>query len=96
MTRKLDLAFPFPKYYQFALQGITGAMENISLVSWDEKYVQNELAVILIRLVRRSGQRARNVTQLALLLSAATLPSRSVPKESWATYVEQLWREDNS
>ena len=39
MTRKLDMPFPFPKYYQVAATGAGGAMENISLVVWDDRFV---------------------------------------------------------
>ncbi|MCA8944710.1 MAG: hypothetical protein KDB29_00635, partial [Planctomycetes bacterium] len=42
ITKKLDDPFPFPKYFQFALPGIGGAMENISLVSWDDMLVLDE------------------------------------------------------
>ncbi len=95
MTRKLDLAFPFPKYYQFALQGITGAMENISLVSWDEKYVQNE------SLHTEYGWFVDqvNVHEMSHSYFGDAIVCRDFAhawlKESWATYVEQLWREDN-
>ncbi|MFN8440781.1 MAG: M1 family aminopeptidase [Caldilineaceae bacterium] len=95
MTRKLDLAFPFPKYYQFALPGITGAMENISLVSWDEKYVQNEsLHTEYGWLVDQV-----NVHEMSHSYFGDAIVCRDFAhawlKESWATYVEQLWREDN-
>jgi aminopeptidase N len=47
IQKKLDYAFPWPKYYQVASPNIGGAMENISLVSWnagvylvDEKYAK--------------------------------------------------------
>ena len=43
MTQKLGGAFPFPKYYQVALPGIGGAMENISLVTWDDQFLADEL-----------------------------------------------------
>ena len=42
MTEKLDHPFPYPKYFQFALPGYGGAMENISLVSWDDQFVLDE------------------------------------------------------
>ncbi len=94
MTRKLGMAFPFPKYYQFALPGITGAMENISLVSWDEKYVLNEsLHTELGWLIDQV-----NVHEMAHSYFGDAVVCRDFAhawlKESWATYVEQLWRED--
>jgi aminopeptidase N len=33
---------PWPKYYQICLPAIRGAMENISLVTWTEYFVQDE------------------------------------------------------
>lgn len=43
MQKKLDLAFPWPKYFQVASSDIRGAMENISLVTWSEKYLMDEV-----------------------------------------------------
>ena len=42
MTAKFDMPFPYPKYYQYALPGVSGAMENISLVSWTDQAVMDE------------------------------------------------------
>lgn len=42
MNAKLGTPYPFPKYYQVALPGIGGAMENISLVTWDGRFVMDE------------------------------------------------------
>src|SRR4029079_12241649 len=39
ITRRLCVPYPFAKYYQFAAEGIGGAMENISLVSWDDRFL---------------------------------------------------------
>jgi len=39
LTRRLGVPYPFAKYYQFAAEGIGGAMENISLVSWDDRFL---------------------------------------------------------
>jgi aminopeptidase N len=94
MTNKLGLTFPFPKYYQFALPGISGAMENISLVSWDEKYVldaslHQEFGWVIDQV---------NVHEMAHSYFGDAVVCRDFAhawlKESWATYVEQLWRED--
>jgi aminopeptidase N len=38
LTKKLDTSFPWPKYYQIASPLISGAMENISFVTWNETY----------------------------------------------------------
>lgn len=42
METKLSLPLPWPKYYQFACGHIGGAMENSSLVSYDEWYMLDE------------------------------------------------------
>ncbi|MEZ4712510.1 MAG: M1 family aminopeptidase [Caldilineaceae bacterium] len=95
MTRKLDMAFPYPKYAQYALPKIGGAMENISLVSWDERWVQSaELAPELGWFIDQV-----NVHEMSHAYFGDAIVCRDFAhgwlKESWATYVEQLWREDN-
>lgn len=94
MTRKLAMPFPFPKYYQFALPDFGGAMENISLVSWDDKYVLDEtLAQEWGWLVDQV-----NVHEMAHSYFGDTVVCRDFAnawlKESWATYMEQCWLED--
>lgn len=94
MTEKLDRPFPFPKYYQFALPGIGGAMENISLVSWDEIFVLDEdLAREWTWLVDQV-----NVHEMAHSYFGDAVVCRDFShvwlKESWATYMEQCWLED--
>ena len=42
LEEKLGAPFPFGKYYQFLAPGIGGAMENISLVSWDSQWLCDE------------------------------------------------------
>lgn len=95
MTKKFDLDFPFPKYFQFALPGIGGAMENISLVSWDEIFVLDaELAKEWTWLVDQI-----NVHEMAHSYFGDALVCRDFShvwlKESWATYTESLWLEDS-
>ncbi len=94
MTRKLAMPFPFPKYFQFALPDFGGAMENISLVSWDDKYVLDEtLAQEWSWLVDQV-----NVHEMAHSYFGDTVVCRDFAnawlKESWATYMEQCWLED--
>jgi len=94
MTKKFDLDFPFPKYFQFAAPGIGGAMENISLVSWDEIFVLDaKLAEEFTWLVDQI-----NVHEMAHSYFGDLLVCRDFShvwlKESWATYTEQLWLED--
>lgn len=94
ITRKLDMPFPFPKYFQFALPDFGGAMENISLVSWDDKYVTDET------LAREWGWLVDqvNVHEMAHSYFGNLVVCRDFAnawlKESWATYMEQCWLED--
>ncbi|MFN2251847.1 MAG: M1 family aminopeptidase, partial [Anaerolineae bacterium] len=94
MAEKLGMALPFPKYYQFAAPGIGGAMENISLVSWDDAFVMDEtLATEWTRLVDEI-----NVHEMAHSYFGDAVVCRDYAhawlKESWATYIEQVWFED--
>jgi Aminopeptidase N len=95
MTDKLGMPFPFPKYYQFALPDFGGAMENISLVSWDDRFVLDEtLAREWSWLVDQI-----NVHEMAHSYFGDAVVCRDYAhawlKESWATYMEQCWLEDN-
>ncbi len=94
MEQKLGREFPFPKYYQYALPGFGGAMENISLVSWDDQFVLDEtLAKEWTWLVDQI-----NVHEMAHSYFGDMIVCRDFAhawlKESWATYMEQLWLED--
>lgn len=94
MIRKLDMPFPYPKYYQYALPGVGGAMENISLVSWDDRYVQDEVCAREIGwLVDRV-----NVHEMSHSYFGDAVVCRDFAhawlKESWATYIDQCWLED--
>ncbi len=94
MTAKLESPFPFPKYFQIALPGIGGAMENISLVTWDDKFVADETWRAekgwLIDLI--------NVHEMAHSWFGDAIVCRDFAhvwlKESWATYMESAWLED--
>ena len=95
MTKKLDMPFPFPKYYQFALPMMGGAMENISLVSWTDSYVPDEaMAREMLYFFDMV-----NVHEMAHSYFGDAVVCRDFAhawlKESWATYMEQCWREDN-
>ncbi|MGB0384592.1 MAG: M1 family aminopeptidase [Ardenticatenaceae bacterium] len=94
MTKKLAMPFPYPKYYQYALPGISGAMENISLVSWYDAFVQDEtLGQEIEWLIDQI-----NVHEMAHSYFGDAIVCRDFAhawlKESWATYIEQCWRED--
>ena len=69
-------------------------MENISLVSWDERFVIDErLASEWTYLLD-----AVNVHEMAHSYFGDAVVCRDFAhawlKESWATYIEQVWRED--
>lgn len=94
MTDKLGMPFPFPKYFQFALPDFGGAMENISLVSWDDIFLLDEtLAGEWGRLVDQI-----NVHEMAHSWFGDLVVCRDYAhawlKESWATYMESCWFED--
>ncbi len=94
MTAKLGMPFPYPKYYQFALPHFGGAMENISLVSWDDQFLLDEtLAGEWGRLIDQI-----NVHEMAHSWFGDLVVCRDYAhawlKESWATYMETCWFED--
>ncbi|MFN3982594.1 MAG: M1 family aminopeptidase [Caldilinea sp.] len=94
LTTKLGQPFPYPKYYQWAAPGVSGAMENISLVSWDERLVLDEtLAAEWTWLLD-----AVNIHEMAHSYFGDAVVCRDYAhawlKESWATYIEQVYREE--
>lgn len=87
----LGLGYPYPKYFQFALPGIGGAMENISLVSWDGVFLldrerQPEWGW-LVDLI--------NVHEMAHTWFGDWVVCRDFAdswlKESFATFIEAVW-----
>lgn len=94
LTQRLDAPFPFSKYYQFALPGIWGAMENISLVSWDASHIHDETRF------REAGVGvdATNIHEMAHSYFGDAIVirdhSHSWLKESWATYIETVYWEE--
>ena len=93
ITEKLGQPFPYPKYFQFALPGYGGAMENISLVSWDDVFVIDEtLAREWTWLVDQI-----NIHEMAHSYFGDAIVCRDFShawlKESWATYMESCWLE---
>jgi aminopeptidase N len=95
LTAKLNLPFPYPKYYQFALPEFMGAMENISLVSW------SDTAITSADSAREHGWwiDSVNIHEMAHSYFGDAVVIRDYAhtwlKESWATYMEQCWSEDN-
>ncbi|NOY24251.1 MAG: hypothetical protein GXP62_00095 [Oligoflexia bacterium] len=94
ITAKLGRPLPWPKYYQFAAPGIGGAMENISLVSWDDAWVMDP------RLHQELGWLVDliNVHEMSHTWFGDSVVCRDFAhswlKESWATYIESVWIED--
>jgi aminopeptidase N len=94
MTAKLAAPFPFPRYYQLAVPDIGGAMENITLTTWDSKFVADETLHgefgWLIDLI--------NLHEMAHSYFGDSIVVRDYAhvwlKESWATYMESCWLED--
>ena len=94
MTRKLESAFPFPKYFQLCLPGIGGAMENISLVTWDDRFMADEV----FRAEKGWVIDLVNVHEMAHSWFGDAIVCRDFShvwlKESWATYMQSAWLED--
>jgi aminopeptidase N len=95
LTAKLGCELPWPKYFQFALPGFGGAMENISLVSWDDVFILDErLSEEWTWLVDQI-----NVHEMAHSFFGDWVVCRDFAhawlKESWATYIESCWLEDH-
>lgn len=93
MIDRLGVPFPFPKYFQFAAPGIGGAMENISLVSWDDMFVLDEaLAQEWGRLVDQINAHEMAHSYFGDLVVIRDFADAWL-KESWATYMEACWIE---
>jgi len=96
LSEKLGTPYPYPKYFQFSVPGIGGAMENISLVSWDYAWVLDATAFEergwLVELV--------NLHEMAHSWFGDLITCRDFAhvwlKESWATYLESCWLEARS
>ncbi len=94
MTQKLGMPFLYPKYYQFALPMLGGAMENISLVSWSDRWLLDEATAKefgwIVDII--------NVHEMAHSYFGDAVVVRDFAhawlKESWATYMEQCWCAD--
>ena len=94
MEQRLRTPFPYPKYYQFAVPGIGGAMENISLVSWDAMFLADA------SLRAEWGWRIDmiNLHEMAHSYFGDAVVCRDFShtwlKESWATYMQSVWLGD--
>ncbi|MBC7171924.1 MAG: M1 family metallopeptidase, partial [Polyangiaceae bacterium] len=90
---RLGVPYPFAKYFQFAAEGIGGAMENISLVSWDDRFVLDET----LETEERHLIDIVNVHEMAHSWFGDRVVCRDFAhswlKEGWATYMESCWLE---
>ncbi len=93
LSSKLGTPFPYPKYYQFALEQFGGAMENISITSWDDFAVCNDRVheefAWMVDMV--------NIHEMSHSYFGDTIGSEFGHvwlKESWATYIETVWLEE--
>jgi aminopeptidase N len=94
MPTKLGMKFPWPKYGQYALQNIGGAMENISLVSWDDVFVADEkLHAEWGWLIDKINLHEMSHTYFGDAIVCRDY-AHAWLKESWAVYIEQCWHED--
>jgi aminopeptidase N len=94
MVAKLGRPFPFPKYDQLSVPRIGGAMENISLTSWDDFALLDERGA----LDRRLRIDTVNVHEMAHSYFGDSVVIKDYAhawlKESWASYMESVWIED--
>ena len=93
LPKQLGTPYPYPKYFQFAVPGIGGAMENISLVSWDDRFMLDEA----LESEERQLLDAINLHEMAHSWFGDHVVCRDYAhawlKESWATYMETCWLE---
>ena len=93
LTTRLGAPFPFKniKYYQIAVPIIRGAMECISLVTWHDHFLFDEKLGLETRLLMDQV----NIHEMAHSYFGDALVIRHFEhawlKESWATYVEAVW-----
>lgn len=91
MENKVHFELPWPKYYQFCVGDVGGAMENSSLVSYDEWYMLDE---------RSASERSHRVDSTVVHELAHTWFGDTVVcsdfchsflKESFATLISAEW-----
>lgn len=91
MENKVNLKLPWPKYFQWAVGEVSGAMENSSLVSYDEWYLIDK---------RSADERCHRVDSTVVhelahswfgnLVTCADF-AHSFLKESFATLISAEW-----
>ncbi|MBO6936053.1 MAG: HEAT repeat domain-containing protein [Deltaproteobacteria bacterium] len=91
LPEHLGTPFPYPKYFQIALPFIGGAMENISLVTWDDRFLLDEA----MERDERQLMDVINVHEMAHTWFGDLIVCKDFShgwlKESWATYTEACW-----
>ncbi|KAL0080326.1 peptidase family M1-domain-containing protein [Phycomyces blakesleeanus] len=94
LQERVGVTFPWTKYYQIALPAIRGAMENISLVTWADRYILDKVNAQ----ERKYMTDLVNIHEMAHTYFGDLLVIRHFEhawlKESWATYIES-WLEDH-
>jgi len=94
LEKRLGAEFPFGKYYQFLAPGIGGAMENISLVSWDQQWLCDPTSLPESGWIVESV----NLHEMSHSYFGDAIVCRhfehSWLKESWATYMETVWQHE--
>ncbi|MBX3247586.1 MAG: hypothetical protein KF901_10455 [Myxococcales bacterium] len=94
LPRRLGVPYPYPKYFQLAVPAIGGAMENISLVTWDERFLLDEA----LETEERELIDAINLHEMAHAWFGDHVVCRDYAhawlKEGWATYLETVWLEE--
>ncbi len=93
MSEQLDSPFPFPKYHMIALPDVCGAMENISLVTFDQRFILDDW----LALEQQHYADRVNIHEMAHSYFGDAVVIRDYAsawlKESWATYIECCWLE---
>jgi len=96
LEKRLGRPFPYSKYFQVALPAVGGAMENISLVTWDDRFVLDA------DLRAEFGHRIDSVVihEMAHSYFGDDVVCRHFDdawlKESWAVYVETAFLEQTA
>jgi aminopeptidase N len=93
IPKRLGVPYPYPKYFQFAVPDIGGAMENISLVSWDDRFLLDAA----LETEERQLLDVINLHEMAHTWFGDLVVCRDYAhawlKEGWATYMEAVWLE---
>ena len=94
LTGRLQTSFPLPKYFQVSAYGIGGAMENMTLVTWDDSWLispemRNEYSVEVNRLVLHEMAH----TFFGNIVAVRHF-SHAWLKEGWAHYMECVFLEE--